>query len=75
MATVSPYQAAKEALGLLRSLSDTARAERRRGVQRRLRVLSVRVTAPLVACVLPAFVLLAIVPMVVGVVTHLGELG
>jgi len=60
---------------LLEQLSDTARAERRRGVQRRLRVLSVRVTAPLVACVLPAFVLLAIVPMVAGVVTHLGELG
>lgn len=60
---------------LLEQLSDTARAERRRGVQRRLRVLSVRVTAPLVACILPAFVLLAIVPMVAGVVTHLGEMG
>lgn len=60
---------------LLEQLSDTARAERRRGVQRRLRVLSVRVTAPLVTCVLPAFVLLAIVPMVAGVVTHLSEVG
>ncbi len=60
---------------LLEQLSDTARAERRHGVQRRLRVLSVRVTAPLVSCVLPAFVLLAIVPMVAGVVTHLGDLG
>lgn len=60
---------------LLEQLADTARSERRLGVQRRLRVLSVRVTAPLVTCVLPAFVLLAIVPMVAGVVTHLGEMG
>lgn len=60
---------------VLEQLSDTARTERRIGVQRRLRTLTVRVTAPLVTCVLPAFVLLAIVPMVAGVVTHLGEVG
>lgn len=59
---------------LLEHLAVAARDERRLGVQRRLRTLSVRVTLPLVTCVLPAFVLLAIVPMVAGVVTHLGDM-
>jgi len=60
---------------LLEHLAGAARDERRLGVQRRLRTLSVRVTLPLVTCVLPAFVLLAIVPMIAGVVTHLGDMG
>lgn len=51
----------------LRRLSDDLRASRRADVHRRVRQVEVRATAPLGACLLPAFVLLGIVPLVAGV--------
>jgi len=47
-------------------LADEARAQRRRDAEQRLRALPVRLTLPLVGCVLPAYVLLTVVPLLVG---------
>ena len=50
----------------LRRLSDDLRSARRADVQRRVRQVEVRATAPLGACLLPAFVLIGVVPLVAG---------
>ena len=50
----------------LRRLSDDLRATRRADVQRRVRQVEVRAAAPLGACLLPAFVLVGVVPLVAG---------
>lgn len=47
-------------------LADEARSQRRRDAEQRLRALPVRLTLPLVGCVLPAYVLLTIVPLMAG---------
>lgn len=47
-------------------LADEARSQRRRDAEQRLRALPVRLTLPLVGCVLPAYVLLTVVPLLVG---------
>lgn len=47
-------------------LSSEAHAQRRREAERRIRALPVRLTLPLVGCVLPAYVLLAVVPLLAG---------
>lgn len=47
-------------------LADEARSQRRREADRRLRELPVRLALPLVGCVLPAYVLLAVVPLLAG---------
>lgn len=52
-----------EALG---RLADDLRAGRRAEVQRRVRQVEVRAAGPLGACLLPAFVLLGVVPLVAG---------
>ena len=44
-------------------LATDAHAQRRRDADMRIRVLPVRLTLPLVGCILPAYVLLAVVPL------------
>lgn len=46
-------------------LADEAKSQRRRDADQRLRALPVRLTLPLVGCVLPAYVLLTVVPLLV----------
>lgn len=63
--------AAAERYGLplapvLERLAGEARADRRRTAEAVARQLPVRLAAPLVVCTLPSFVLLAIVPLLVG---------
>jgi Flp pilus assembly protein TadB len=50
----------------LQRLADDLRAGLRADVHRRVRQVEVRATAPLGACLLPAFVLLGVVPLVAG---------
>lgn len=50
----------------LRRLSEDLRATRRADVHRRVRQVEVRAAAPLGACLLPAFVLVGVVPLVAG---------
>jgi tight adherence protein C len=56
---------------VLDRLAVDARTERRRHSERHARTLPVRLAFPLVACTLPAFVLLAIVPAQLGALTTL----
>jgi tight adherence protein C len=56
---------------LLDGLADDARADRRRLSDTYARTLSVRLSFPLVICTLPAFVLLAIVPTLLGTLSSL----
>jgi tight adherence protein C len=63
--------AAAERYGLplapvLDRLADEARSARRRQAEAAARQLPVRLAAPLVLCTLPSFVLLAIVPLLLG---------
>ena len=58
---------------VLDRLVDEARAERRRQAAEAARRLPVALSFPLVVCSLPAFVLLAIVPAVLGAVAALGD--
>lgn len=51
---------------LFERLSDEARMQRRRDADQRLRALPVQLSLPLVGCVLPAYVLLAVIPLLVG---------
>ena len=44
-------------------LATDAHAQRRRDADMRIRVLPVRLTLPLVGCILPAYVLLAVIPL------------
>lgn len=70
--------AAAERYGLpiepvLDRLAAEARAERRRRADIEARALPVRLSFPLVVCTLPAFVLLAIVPAVLGALATLRD--
>ena len=56
---------------VLDRLAAEARSERRRRAEIDARALPVRLSFPLVACTLPSFVLLAIVPAVLGAVASL----
>ena len=58
---------------VLDRLVDEARAERRRQAAEAARRLPVALSFPLVVCSLPAFVLPAIVPAVLGAVASLGD--
>lgn len=58
---------------VLDRLIDEARAERRRHAAEAARRLPVALSFPLVVCSLPSFVLLAIVPAVLGAVASLGD--
>ncbi len=55
----------------LRRLSEDLRTRQRAEVHRKLRQVEVRAAAPLGACLLPAFVLVGIVPLVAGAATNL----
>jgi pilus assembly protein TadC len=62
------------ALGpVLDALADDARADRRRVGEAHARSLSVKLSFPLVVCTLPAFVLIAIVPAVLGSLASLPD--
>jgi Flp pilus assembly protein TadB len=56
---------------VLDRLAVDARTERRRHAERHARTLPVRLAFPLVCCTLPAFVLLAIVPALLGALSTL----
>jgi tight adherence protein C len=56
---------------VLDQLADDVRTERRRHAERRARTLPVKLSFPLVMCTLPSFVLLAIVPAVLGALSTL----
>jgi tight adherence protein C len=60
------------ALGpLLDQLAADARSRRRRQIEQAVRRLPVSMSFPLVVCTLPSFVLLAVVPAVLGAVSSL----
>ena len=56
---------------VLDRLADDIRAERRRAGERHARTLPVKLAFPLVTCTLPSFVLVAIVPALLGAVSTL----
>jgi tight adherence protein C len=56
---------------VLDRLADDIRGERRRRAERHARTLPVKLAFPLVVCTLPSFVLLAIVPALLGAVSTL----
>lgn len=56
---------------VLDRLADDIRVERRRQAERHARTLPVKLAFPLVVCTLPSFVLLAIVPSLLGAVSTL----
>lgn len=56
-------------VSVLQRFADHEREVARRAAQERMRRLPVRLLAPLMLCVLPAFVLLTVVPIVAAVVT------
>lgn len=53
-------------LPALERLSDEARTQRRRHAEERARTLPVKLLFPLVVCILPAFGLLTVVPLIAG---------
>lgn len=58
-------------VALLRSHAEDARREQADATLRRARTVGVRSAVPLMVCFLPAFVLVGVVPIVVGLVTDL----
>ena len=56
---------------VLDRLADDIRTERRAAAERQARTLPVRLAFPLVTCILPSFVLLAIAPAVIGAISTL----
>lgn len=56
---------------VLDRLADDIRDERRRAAERHARTLPVRLAFPLVMCTLPSFVLIAIVPALLGALSTL----
>jgi tight adherence protein C len=58
---------------VLDRLSNESRAQRRRQLDADIRRLPVRLTIPLVCCILPSFVLLGVVPMIATALVHLGR--
>ena len=59
----------------LEQLGRDVRERRRRRAEAEARTLPVRLSFPLVCCVLPSFVLVAIVPAVLGALSSLGDTG
>jgi Flp pilus assembly protein TadB len=60
---------------LLGRIADDARRQRRHALEAAIRRLPVRLAFPLVACVLPAFVVLTVVPVVGAGLHRLGPVG
>lgn len=71
-ALATAWQAGASPGPQLRAASDRLRRERRARVRAAAGALSVRLTLPLGACFLPAFVLLGLVPVVLGLAHGLG---
>ncbi len=67
-ATDALLAAARDGLpvaSVMRRLSDQSRDERRRATEAAIRTLPVRLSLPLVCCILPSFVLLGVVPLAI----------
>jgi tight adherence protein C len=60
---------------LLGHLGDDARRQRRHEVEATIRRLPVRLAFPLVGCILPAFLLLTVVPLLAAGFSRLGPIG
>ncbi len=60
---------------LLGHLADDARRQRRHEVEAAIKRLPVRLSFPLVCCVLPAFVVLTVVPLLADGLSRLGPIG
>jgi Flp pilus assembly protein TadB len=60
---------------LLGPLAEDARRQRRQEAEATIRRLPVRLSFPLVGCILPAFVLLTVVPLLVAGFSRLGQIG
>jgi len=58
---------------VLDRLSHESRAQRRRQLDAEIRKLPVRLTFPLVCCILPSFVMLGVVPMIATALVHLNH--
>ena len=56
---------------VLERLADDARAQRRRSIEARARQLPVRMALPLALCTLPAFVLMALAPLLLSALASL----
>ncbi len=56
---------------VLDRLADDARSQRRRAAEAAARELPVRLAGPLVVCTLPSFVLIAIVPLLLGALSSI----
>lgn len=56
----------------LQALVAEVRAQRNRLLDQRLARLPIRLTLPIVSCILPAFVLLGILPLIVAIAPSLG---
>jgi tight adherence protein C len=69
LATTDRYGLAMQPV--LDRLADDIRLERRSAAERQSRTLPVRLAFPLVVCILPAFVLIAIAPAVIGALSTL----
>jgi len=54
-------------------LSNESRTQRRRQLDADIRRLPVRLTFPLVCCILPSFVMLGVVPMIATALVHLNH--
>ena len=54
-------------------LSNESRMQRRRQLDADIRRLPVRLTFPLVCCILPSFVMLGVVPMIATALVHLNQ--
>ena len=58
---------------VLDRLSNESRTQRRRQLDADIRRLPVRLTFPLVCCILPSFVMLGVVPMIATALVHLSH--
>ncbi|WP_310961519.1 type II secretion system F family protein [Nocardioides terrisoli] len=74
-ALVRAQESGTPVAGSIQALADELRARRRAAVEERARSVDVKASAPLGVCFLPAFILLGVVPMVVGIFSSLRLFG
>ena len=71
-AMVRAHRSGAPVASTLDRLAADVRRDRRTHAQAAARSVGVKVAAPLAACFLPAFMLIGVVPTIVGGFTHLG---
>lgn len=74
-AALRAHESGASVAGAVRQLGEELRARERAAVEARAKSVEVKAAAPLGACFLPAFVLLGVVPMVVGVFSSIDLFG